>query len=41
MASIDALPLTGNYLIVLRKAHESMEPDALTVTIKNRRRPKK
>jgi len=40
MASIDALPLTGNYLIVLRKAHESMEPDALTVTIKNQRRPK-
>jgi hypothetical protein len=40
MASIEALPLTGNYLIVLRKAHESMEPDALTVTIKNRRRPK-
>jgi hypothetical protein len=33
--SIEGLPLTGNYLIVLRKPNEVLEPGTLIVTVKN------
>ncbi len=33
--SIEKLPLTGNYLIVLRKPNEVLEPETLTITVKN------
>ena len=33
--SIESLPLSGNYLIVLRKPNEVLEPDTLVVTVKD------
>lgn len=41
MMTIEALPQTGNYLIVLRKPNEVLEPGSLTVKITNSKPRKK
>ena len=41
MMTIDELPLTGNYLIVLRKPNEVLEPETVTIKITNSKTRKK